>query len=47
MLPADRLEHNGEYRVRPGHKIDIEAMSPEEREQVRQTLLTAPAAKAV
>ena len=48
MLPADRLKHSGaiEYRVRPEHKIDIEGMSPEEREQLRQALLTAPAAKA-
>jgi phage terminase small subunit len=47
MLPADRLEHSGsiEHHVKPEHKIDIEGMSPEEREQLRQTL-TAPAAKA-
>ena len=49
MLPADRLEHSGsvEYLVRPEHKIDIEGMSSEEREQLRQTLLTSPASKAV
>jgi phage terminase small subunit len=49
MLPADRLEHSGsiEHVVRPEHKIDIESMNPEEREQLRETLLTALAAKAV
>ena len=49
MLPADRLEHSGsiEHAVKPEHKIDIEGMSPEEREQLRALLLTAPAAKAV
>ena len=49
MLPADRHEHSGsiEHTVRPEHKIDIEPMAPEEREQLRRTLLTAPAAKAV
>jgi phage terminase small subunit len=49
LLPADRLEHSGaiEYLVRPEHKIDIEGMSSEEREHLRQALLTAPASKAV
>jgi phage terminase small subunit len=49
MLPADRLEHSGsiEHVVRPEHKIDIESMNPEEREQLRETLLTALADKAV
>ena len=55
MLPADRHEHSGpggrpiafDAGVREEHKIDIEAMSPEEREQLRQTLLTGVAAKAI
>ena len=55
MLPADRHEHSGpgggpiafDANVRPEHKIDIEGMSPEEREQLRETLLTAVAAKAI
>jgi phage terminase small subunit len=49
MLPADRLEHSGsiEHAVKPEHKIDIEGMSPEEREQLRQALLTAVADKEV
>jgi hypothetical protein len=55
MLPADRHEHAGpggdpiafDANVKPEHKIDIEAMAPEEREQLRETLLTALAAKAV
>jgi phage terminase small subunit len=55
MLPADRLEHIGaggepiafNVNVKPEHKIDIEAMAPQEREQLRELLLTAPAAKAV
>jgi phage terminase small subunit len=43
MLPADRLEHSGsvEYVVPEEHKIDIESMAPEEREQLRELLLTA------
>jgi phage terminase small subunit len=43
MLPADRHEHSGsiEHIVKPEHKIDIEAMSPEEREQLRTLLLAA------
>jgi hypothetical protein len=49
MLPADRHEHSGpgggpiafDVGVKEEHKIDIEAMSPEEREQLRETLLTA------
>jgi hypothetical protein len=47
MLPADRLEHSGsiEHVVKPEHKIDIEGMDHEEREQLRELLLTAPAAK--
>ena len=55
MLPADRHEHSGpgggpiaiDVDVKEEHKIDIEAMAPEEREQLRQTLLTGLAAKAV
>lgn len=55
MLPADRLEHSGpgggpiafDANVKAEHKIDIEGMSPEEREQLRQTLLTGVAAKAI
>jgi phage terminase small subunit len=54
MLPADRLEHTGagggpiavDVGVKEEHKIDIEAMSLEEREQLRQTLLTPIAGKA-
>ena len=49
MLPADRHEHSGpgggpiafDVNVKPEHKIDIEAMAPEEREQLRELLLTA------
>jgi phage terminase small subunit len=43
MLPADRLEHSGsiEHIVKPEHKVDIEAMDPEEREQLRTLLLKA------
>jgi phage terminase small subunit len=43
MLPADRLEHSGsvEYVVPEEHKIDIESMAPEEREQLRTLLLNA------
>jgi phage terminase small subunit len=55
MLPADRHERSGpgggpiafDVGVREEHKIDIEAMAPEEREQLRQTLLTGLAAKAI
>ena len=49
MLPADRHDHSGsiEYLVRPEHKIDIEGMSPEEREQLRKILLTAVADKEI
>ena len=55
MLPADRQEHSGpggrpigfDVEVKPEHKIDIEGMAPEEREQLRKTLLAALAAKAV
>ena len=49
MLPADRLEHSGsvEYVVPQEHKIDIESMTPEEREQLRTILLKAVADKAV
>jgi phage terminase small subunit len=54
LLPADRHEHSGpdggpiafDANVKPEHKIDIEAMTPEEREQLRETLLTTLAAKA-
>ena len=43
MLPADRHEHSGsiENIVKPEHKIDIESMAPEEREQLRTLLLAA------
>jgi phage terminase small subunit len=49
MLPADRLEHSGpgggqiafDANVREEHKIDIEGMTPEEREQLRTLLLAA------
>ena len=43
MLPADRLEHSGSvgYVVPEEHKIDIESMAPQEREQLRELLLTA------
>jgi phage terminase small subunit len=49
MLPADRQEHSGpgggpiafDVGVREEHKIDIEAMTPEEREQLRAILLKA------
>jgi phage terminase small subunit len=43
MLPADRLEHSGsiEHFVPEEHKIDIEGMAPEERDQLRELLLTA------
>ena len=49
MLPADRLEHSGsiEHVVPEEHKIDIELMTPEEREQLRTILLKAGADKAV
>ena len=55
MLPADRHEHSGpgggsiafDVDVKEEHKIDIEGMAPEEREQLRETLLTALAAKAI
>ena len=49
MLPADRLEHSGsiEHVVPEEHKIDIESMTPEEREQLRTILLKAGADKAV
>ena len=43
MLPADRHEHSGsiDHVVRPEHTIDIEGMAPEERDQLRELLLTA------
>ena len=43
LLPADRLEHSGsiEHVVPEEHKIDIEAMALEEREQLRTLLLRA------
>jgi phage terminase small subunit len=49
MLPADRHEHSGpgggpiafDANVKEEHKIDIEAMTPEEREQLRTLLLQA------
>jgi phage terminase small subunit len=48
MLPADRLDHSGsiEHIVKPEHKIDIEGMKPEEREQLREILLAAKALEA-
>ena len=50
MLPADRHEHSGSiehHLVKPEHKVDIEAMAPEEREQLRTVLLKAVADKAL
>jgi phage terminase small subunit len=49
MLPADRLEHSGsvEHVVPEEHKIDIESMAPEEREELRELLLSVLAAKAI
>jgi phage terminase small subunit len=49
LLPAGRLEHTGagggpiafDANVKEEHKIDIEAMTPEEREQLRTLLLAA------
>jgi hypothetical protein len=43
MLPADRHEHSGsiEHIVKPEHKIDIESMDHDEREQLRTLLLNA------
>ena len=49
LLPADRHEHSGpgggsiafDANVKEEHKIDIEGMAPEEREQLRELLLTA------
>jgi phage terminase small subunit len=49
LLPADRHEHSGpgggpiafDANVKEEHKIDIEAMAPEEREQLRALLLRA------
>jgi hypothetical protein len=49
MLPADRHEHSGpgggpiafDTNVKEEHKIDIEAMTLEEREQLRTLLLAA------
>jgi phage terminase small subunit len=43
LLPADRLEHSGsiEHTVRPEHKIDIESMDHDQREQLRAILLKA------
>jgi phage terminase small subunit len=48
MLPADRHEHSGsiDHYVKPEHKIDIESMDHEEREQLRETLLKALAEEA-
>jgi phage terminase small subunit len=48
MLPADRHEHSGsiDHHVKPEHKIDIESMDHEEREQLRETLLKALAEEA-
>ena len=55
MLPADRHVHSGpgggpiafDANVKEEHMIDIEGMTPEEREQLRKILLTAVADKAV
>jgi phage terminase small subunit len=49
LLPADRLDHSGsiEHIVKPEHKIDIEGMDHEEREHLRELLLTALPAKPV
>jgi phage terminase small subunit len=52
MLPADRHEHSGpgggpiafDVDVKEEHKIDIEAMAPEERDQLRELLLRAVSA---
>jgi len=49
MLPADRHEHSGpgggliafDANVKEEHKIDIEGMTPEERDQLRALLLRA------
>jgi hypothetical protein len=49
MLPADRHEHSGpdggpiafDANVKEEHKIDIEGMTPDEREQLRTLLLAA------
>jgi phage terminase small subunit len=49
LLPADRHEHSGpgggpiafDANVKEEHKIDIEAMTPEERDQLRALLLRA------
>jgi phage terminase small subunit len=49
LLPADRYEHSGpgggpiafDANVKEEHKINIEAMAPEEREQLRTLLLAA------
>jgi phage terminase small subunit len=49
MLPADRHEHSApgggpiafDANVKEEHKIDIEAMTPEERDQLRALLLRA------
>ena len=45
MLPVDRHEHSGsiEHIVKPEHKIDIESMDHDEREQLRTILLKAVA----
>jgi hypothetical protein len=52
MLPADRHEHAGpgggpiafDVDVKEEHKIDIEGMAPEERDQLRELLLRAVSA---
>ena len=46
MLSADRLEHSGAitHTVREEHKVDIESMAHDEREQLRELLLTAVSA---
>jgi phage terminase small subunit len=47
LLPADRHEHSGPgggpIEVKPEHKIDIAALEPEQRDQLREILLAAKA----
>jgi hypothetical protein len=39
MMPADRIEHSGGVQVE--HKLDIAALSHEQRDQLRTLLLAA------
>ena len=39
MMPADRVEHSGGVQVE--HKLDIAALSHEQRDQLRALLLAA------